>query len=342
MIKFPSIEQYRNVIRNVQQHVRFAGYDSDGEPMYDDSTLPTIRYTGTVKLHGTNAGIVWSEDDPSLSFQSRSNVLRDGADNAGFRAWGVQNYDVLKTMFENILMLNESTKTIAVFGEWCGEGIQKGVAISGVPKMFVIFAIKINDVWIDLAPLTQILTDENARIFSICAFPSWSVDIDFEHPERMQNALVELTEAVEKTCPVGLAFGQEGIGEGIVWKPAHKQRFDENRWNDSKFWFKVKGDKHQSSKVKTLAPVDIQAVEAVNDFVDMAVSENRLEQGLDILRETGKPFEMQSLGDFIRWIVNDVHKEEADTIAANNLDQKKINPAISNKARKWYMMRLNS
>ena len=41
-------------------------------------------------------------------------------------------------------------------------------------------------------------------------------------------------------------------------------------------------------------------------------------------------------GDFLRWIVNDVIKEEQDTIIENQLDPKKINSAISNKARLWF------
>ena len=35
MIKFPSIEQFRNVIRHVQTHARFAGKDENGDAIYD-------------------------------------------------------------------------------------------------------------------------------------------------------------------------------------------------------------------------------------------------------------------------------------------------------------------
>lgn len=74
----------------------------------------------------------------------------------------------------------------------------------------------------------------------------------------------------------------------------------------------------------------------VNEFVDYVLTESRLNQGMDKLREMGKPVDQSSTGDFLRWIVNDVMKEEQDTIVENQLDPKKLNSAISNKARVWF------
>jgi len=49
MIKFPSIEQFRNVIRHVQTHARFVGKDENGDAIYDHSKpLPTLKFRGTV------------------------------------------------------------------------------------------------------------------------------------------------------------------------------------------------------------------------------------------------------------------------------------------------------
>ena len=68
MIKFPSIEQFRNVIRHVKSKAQFVGKDENGDPVYDQSIpLPTLQFCGTVKLHGTNAGIVYDMDDKSIA-----------------------------------------------------------------------------------------------------------------------------------------------------------------------------------------------------------------------------------------------------------------------------------
>lgn len=41
----------------------------------------------------------------------------------------------------------------------------------------------------------------------------------------------------------------------------------------------MKGEKHSASKVKTLAAVDPERLVNITEFVEYAVTENRLEQG---------------------------------------------------------------
>jgi len=113
-------------------------------------------------------------------------------------------------------------------------------------------------------------------------------------------------------------------------------------WNDAGTWFKVKGEAHSASKVKTLAAVDVEAIESIRELVDIVVTESRLEQGLyHLVHEQLKPFEMKSLGDFIKWVQNDILKEELDTLIASGIEPKKINGPIANKARPWYIEKLN-
>jgi hypothetical protein len=88
--------------------------------------------------------------------------------------------------------------------------------------------------------------------------------------------------------------------------------------------------------------VDVEAVENMRSFVDSVVTEARLEQALDnLVREQLLPFEMKSMGDFIRWVYNDVMKEEIDTIVANQIDTKKLGSAVANVARPWFIQKFN-
>ena len=345
MIKFPSIEQFRTVIRHVQTQTRYAGKDENGDAIYDASKpLPTLKFRGTVKLHGTNAGIVYDFDADDFTFQSRERELSLTQDNAGFMMWAMYHESDWRYLVEN-LSVPADTKNIAIFGEWCGAGIQKGVAVSQLSKMFVIFAIKTidsegNGTWLDISDDEQALFcsgDENdLSIQSIYDFPTYEIDIDFKYPEIAQNEMIKITEAVEAECPVGMHFGVSGIGEGVVWTCISEG------WEDSGTWFKVKGEKHSASKVKTLAAVDVEAVENMRQFVKSAVTEARLEQGLDnLVREQLLPFEMKSMGDFIRWVYNDVLKEEMDTIVANQIDTKKLGSAVANEARPWFIKKFN-
>lgn len=332
-IAFPSINQFRHVVQHVRRKASFIGLDAAGEPIYNlAAKAPTLTFTGTVKLHGTNAAIVFTPGN--VQFQSRERVLTWEQDNAGFYAHMSSKPLALLRLLNSVLEYvgEPHDYTIAIYGEWCGGNIQKGVAITGLPKMFVIFAIKVNGEWISMD--TTKLVNTAMSIYSIEQFDDYVLTIDFEQPEKSQNILASMTERVEASCPVGSYFGQEGIGEGIVWRCANDPSSD--------LWFKVKGEKHSASKVKTLAPVDVEAVENIREFVSKVVTEARLEQGLqNLINEQGKPFDMTSMGDFIRWVHGDIVKEESDTAAASGIEFKKVSGLIAQAAKRWYVERLN-
>ena len=45
----------------------------------------------------------------------------------------------------------------------------------------------------------------------------------------------------------------------------------------------------------------------------------------------------KNTGEFLRWIVTDVLKEEKDTLEVSGLDEKKVKNAIVTKARMWFL-----
>lgn len=310
-------EQIANTVREF-----WLSEDESGNAIYSHtSDYPTVKFKGAVKIHGTNAAVVKYKSDERIEFQSRERVLSLEQDNANFMlAMSNLNWHKLLRRFN-------FTQYVAVYGEWCGGNIQKGVAINGLPKMFVIFGIKIDDVWIDLRADFQ---DNENNIYNILQFPTYEIDIDFNNPELSQNKLIELTMAVEEECPVGKFFGVSGIGEGIVWTSVDNEDFK----------FKSKGEKHSASKVKTLNAVDTESLEGLKEFVDLAVTENRLEQGLQYLTEMGLSLDQKSTGQFLGWMVKDIIKEETDTIVSNQFDVKKVKSAVSNKARIWFLNRV--
>lgn len=117
------------------------------------------------------------------------------------------------------------------------------------------------------------------------------------------------------------------IGEGIVWSAEFK---------DIVYRFKVKGERHSSSKVKTLASVDVEKLESIQKFVEYAVTENRFNQAIENVFPNQEPIDTKKLGDVIRWVVNDVIKEEMDTMVENKIEPKEVNKYISSKAREMF------
>ncbi len=194
--------------------------------------------------------------------------------------------------------------------------------------MFVIFAIKIDDNWIDLP---KKLFDNENGIYNILQFPTFEVNIDFNNPELIQNDLINMTIEVENCCPVGKYFGVTGIGEGIVFTCCSNQELK----------FKSKGEKHSASKVKVLNNVNVESIVNINEFVNLAASENRLEQGLSYFKENNIEIDIKNTGLFLGWVVKDILKEESDTLTNNGLDEKEVKKAISLKAKLWFLNKLN-
>lgn len=53
MSKFPHINQFRNVIREVTDSTRYVGKDENGGAIFDPNIrLPVLKFFGTTKIHG--------------------------------------------------------------------------------------------------------------------------------------------------------------------------------------------------------------------------------------------------------------------------------------------------
>jgi len=345
MIKFPSIQQYRNVVHDVTSRAQYAGKDENDNVIYDTTKPnPTLNFQGTVKLHGTNAGIATALKS-GMWTQSRENIITPQSDNAGFSMFVHAN----RVMFEEMLYQATMIKPLGaqdamlIFGEWCGGSIQKNVAITQFPKMFVVFGMALVDAegekaWVTSAQVQEVFSKTSgipANVYNIYQFPTYSIDIDFARPHDSQNKLSEMTIAVEDECPVGKQLGatpEKGsmVGEGIVWKCTTPG------YEDSGNWFKVKGEKHApKNKVKTLSEVDVARVDAITALAQEVCPEWRLEQMLQQTFNTlngGRP-DIKGTGEFIKAVMADVLKEELDTIAASGFTTKDITGSIAKLAR---------
>jgi hypothetical protein len=295
-----------------------------------NETAPrTLELEGTVKLHGTHADIVARPQTELVWFQSRNRVLSLDNDNIKCCRFFTDRQDAVNALIAHVASHKPDCELIQVCGELCGQNIQKGVALCKLPVMFVIFAIKIDGVW-------QKLTDFNLDtvgndVYSIMRAPVYTLSIDTQHPDSAIEEMKRLTDTIEKECPFSATFGHTGGGEGIVWKCKQMQ--------SSRYWFKTKGQSHMVSKVKpAVKSVTVEQQEeqvAVHTFVGEALLEPRLQQGLDYLREMNLAPEMKNISVFMRWIVDDVKKEESD--ALQHLPVSKVQKEIGQRAKEWYV-----
>lgn len=350
-IRYRSIDQFKNLIRQVKLATTYDGKDADGNAIYVNRPLPTLEFNVSTKVHGTNASIRYSTVDHKLMAQSRERVLSLTADNAGFYAWTILNEVFWSDVCNDLLVSFPEYDTVVIVGEWSGKGIQKTVAVSEVDKFFYIFSIKllqsqedgdVNDLDIVQASAaiessTGLNTEylNSKRIFLGTQFPIAQIAIDFNQPELAQNKMVEMCLAVEAECPVGKYFGVSGVGEGVVISRA-----------DEKYGYltaKIKGEKHsgKSTGKTNLAPVDEEAIAKVSQWVDTYVTEARLQQGIHVMKA-----EMQlevidkNIGAYLRWLSNDVIREEEQSILVNGLDPKKIAKKVNEVGKRYYFTQL--
>jgi hypothetical protein len=283
-------------------------------------------FANGVLVHNSNGSVAMNSEE--FWVQSRERIITVQDDSYGFTLFIEQRKDWLQDMIKN-LGWDLTKNTISVFFEWVGKGIQRGVAISEIEKSAFILGVKVtphdeNEIpfWGNCIP--QI--NKELRIFSIINFQKFNIEIDFNNPEPALKQIEGYVDAIEKECPVGKEFGVSGVGEGIVWKSVNSQKT---------YMFKTKGEKHKiASKKGKNIEVDPIKVQSIKEFVDYAVSENRLDQMLTKVFPDGI-IDVKLTGEFLKAVVNDIYKEEMDVFVKSELETKDVNGEINKVAREW-------
>lgn len=349
-VKWTSIELFRNLCIKVKNKVQYVGADAQGNAIFDDRRIaPVLQFEGTVKLHGVNTSVVLAPDDVMWS-QSREIKLNSATQDCfGFNGFVSKNrlafLTILQAARAKMLSAGHSNKKVTVFGEWCGSGIQKRVALSQLNKMFVIFGMVASEdaddamennesniyfskqEMMDCVEQCRSVVGNSFAIKSIYDFPVYKVDIDFRAPQEANDALTLMVEEVEQECPVSKVLGISGTGEGIVF------RCVTDGWEDTRFWFKIKGEKHKGSarQARVHSEIDQERLVNVQILAESLVNEERLEQMVQKTFDIGNGgmVVVQKLGVFIKHMLTDINKEDSDQIQASGLDVKELNAAIA-------------
>lgn len=289
-----------------------------------------VTYRPKVKLHGTNAAIQIHPDGTVVA-QSRTNVITPRNDNMGFASWVEANKEFWAE--------KATTDGVVVFGEWCGRGIQSGVAVSEIPKTFAIFAAQSMQYpeYVTYEPdlLAAFAPKPGGHpLARVLPWAGMSITVDWtkasEELEPVVFLINEHVQHVEACDPwVEMLFGIKGTGEGLVYYPTSHQGMT----NLKNLMFKAKGAKHRVVAAPKAATVDPQVAASVEAFAEMVVTEARLEQGMGLI---GSP-DKKLTGKFVGWIVGDVQKECQAELEASGLTWKQVAGAVSGRASKWWL-----
>jgi hypothetical protein len=353
MMKFlpwPEIEGFHNIRK-------FTAGNAHPEILNGQSV---VEYKAKVKLHGTNAA-VRIDMNGNVTAQSRTNIITPENDNAGFARWVKANEAEWKKCAAVPTKDNPADHylNMVFFGEWIGPGIQKGVAVSEIPKKsFAVFAMKIlgkdeEDVLFEVEPDrialylgksgTKFACAEEANLQDVYILPWYehSVSVDWSaSSEELTKTIAPINDwvmAIEANDPwVEATFGVKGTGEGLVFYPRSAEHKSYNDFNN--LVFKAKGEKHKNIATAKPAQVDASVAASIEEFAAMVLTEARLEQGATKVSADGSlTYDMKNTGKFVAWVSGDVEKETQDELAASNLTFKQVQKALGDKARAWYL-----
>lgn len=337
---WPEIEAFHNVRKFLR--IDPTEWWRAKEQMHGTST---VEYKCKVKLHGTNSA-VQVQTDGTVVCQSRTGIITPEKDNAGFARWVMSNKEPWHEAMGHI-----------IYGEWCGPGIQKGVALAQLPKkVFAVFAARpldgSDDLYIepyDLWHLVEGIPDVYVLPW-YARLPMHGMDtrVDCNLPIDWKQTDEELTKHtnlindwvmdVEANDPwVEATFGIKGTGEGLVFYPTSTPHLG---WeNYQNLCFKAKGEAHKNIATAKPAQVSAESAASIDAFVEMVLTVARLEQGARTVALTPGSYDQKQTGKFVSWVLADVEKETQDELAASNLTIKQVQKPISEKARAWYLER---
>ena len=292
--------------------------------------FPLVEYRAKVKLHGTNCAVQVTPG--RIVAQSRTALLSPDSDYKGFAAWTRAHRDYFAALEPGLI----------VFGEWCGPGIEKGMAISQAKtKLFVVFAIRREGGAMvhDPDQIRAMLPVANApETLFVLPWEGAPISIAFGDRASLDAVASELNARValiEREDPwVKQALGISGLGEGLVFYPTRVDGAPPESERLEQLMFKAKGDKHRTAGTKTAVQVDPSVVASVGEFVALMVTEARLRQGLteacDGLRDP------KGTRNFLAWIAADVRKESTAELAASGLSWPDVEKAVQTRARDWF------
>ncbi len=295
-----------------------------------------VAYKAKIKIDGTNSAIQCHEDS-SVIAQSRERLITPENDNVGFARWVETNQSAWRLK-----------NNLIVFGEYCGRGIGKNVAINNIgKKVFAVFGARsLTDPSVFISephelreivkgiPDTYVLPWYN----KVPVVIDWSTESEALAACKEISMVNEWVSLVEDNDPwVEAEFGVKGIGEGIVFYPVSKEHLGAD--NFSNLCFKAKGEKHRVVKTKAAVSVAPEVMANVEQFVNSFCTDARLEQGISKVSPDGT-INMQMIGKFIGWVSGDVEKESGAELEANGFVWKQMQKPVSDRARKWFLEKI--
>lgn len=327
---FPKIPSFKNWWPSYEKSTRQRQHTEKDEKEKPKS----LRFLGSIKVHGTNAGLIHRGSDNIIYGQGRNRTMTlDAGNQFGFAEWytDTQRNLALQYIFKWIReeFKVDSNQNIVLYGEFAGPDIQykpKNLAVKFLKnKSFFGFACqtKPEGRWLDLRKMGANIENRDLDIYNTFQFQQFEITIELT-PEGILNAgeeLKKMAQQVQDECPIGKALGiPNKVGEGIVFATNSEEG---SSWMSNVF--KAKGslfseskdddgpDPEHETKAKNSKETHRLKIQA---FAKKHLTEHRMDKAWDALSETGQEIKLSFIPAFVEWLAHDVALEEKDAYEA--------------------------
>ena len=259
------------------------------------------------KIHGTSSHIGWRFENKQIHF------FAGGESHEKFLALFDQTF--LKAKFLEIF----PDVDVTIYGEAYG-GKQQGMSHTyGKELKFIGFDVQVGELWLNVP---------NAE--DVCR----KFNIEFVHYDKIEVNLDNLNvyrdapsvQAVRNGC------GDDKKREGIVLRPLIEMRLN----NGERVICKYKPDEQMENKTKReVSPEQLQVLEDAKAIAEEWVVPMRLEH---VLQKFPADVNMESMGDIIKAMIEDVYREARGEI----VEGKAVEKAISKVTVQLFKQKLQS
>jgi hypothetical protein len=276
--------------------------------LYKDQTILLFKECYAMeKIHGTSAHISWKFAEKKIHFfaggESHENFLK------------LFDEAFLKAKFEEMF----PDIDVVVFGEAYG-GKQQGMSHTyGKQLKFIGFDVKVGEVWLNVP---------NAE--DVCS----KFNIEFVHYNKIEVTLDNLTALRDMYSmqAVRNGMGYEHKREGIVCRPLVEMRLN----NGDRVICKYKPDEQMETKTKReVSPEQLKVLSDAKEIAEEWVTNLRLEH---VLQKFPADVNVESMGDVIKAMIEDVYREGRDEI----VESKEVGKAIGQKTVQLFKQKLQS
>jgi hypothetical protein len=259
------------------------------------------------KIHGTSAHLSWKFQEKIIHFSS------GGESHENF----IKLFDeaFLKAKFEEMF----PDIDVVVFGEAYG-GKQQGMSHTyGKQLKFIGFDVRVGELWLNVP---------NAE--DVCK----QLNIEFVHYNKIEVTLPNLmalrdmpsVQAARNGC------GTDKKREGVVLRPLVEMRLN----NGARVICKYKPDEQMETKTKReISPEQLKVLEDAKAIAEEWVTNLRLEH---VLQKFPADVNMESMGDVIKAMIEDVYREGREEI----VESKEASKAIGQKTVQLFKQKLQS